>query len=305
MPVQPTDFAHGPATIRLGDLEVVRLGFGAMRLPGPEIWGPPEDPARAREVLRRVVSLGINLIDSAWFYGPDVSNELIAETLHPYPKDLVIASKLGGKRLPDKGWAPFSRPEELRKGCETDLRQLRREVLDVVHLRYMGKWSPVPFAESLDAMIALQKEGKIRHLGLSTVGPAEIEYALARTPIVSVQNMYSVSGGGGAIAQATHSVVESPEQVLDLCTKRGITFMPYFPLGVGAHTGPKAAVAAAAERHRATPAQIAIAWLLARSPVMLPIPGTSRPEHLEENWAARAVRLSPDEVESIATAARA
>jgi aryl-alcohol dehydrogenase-like predicted oxidoreductase len=255
-------------------------------------------------VLRRVVSLGINLIDSAWFYGPHVSNRLIAETLHPYPADLVIASKLGGKRLPDKGWAPFCRPEELREGCETDLRELRRDALDVVHLRYMGKWSPVPFTESLDAMIALRKEGKIRHLGLSNVGPAELEVALARTPIVSVQNLYSVAGGGGAMAKATHAEVESPEAVLEMCTRHGIAYMPFFPLGVGALTGPDSPVAAAAERHRATPAQIALAWLLARSPIMLPIPGTSRPEHLEENWAARTIALTPDEVHSIAAAAR-
>jgi aryl-alcohol dehydrogenase-like predicted oxidoreductase len=298
-------FAHGPSTIRLGDLEVVRLGFGAMRLPGPDVWGEPEDPARAREVLRRAVALGINLIDSAWYYGPHVANRLIAETLHPYPKDLVIASKLGGKRLPNKGWAPFLRPEELREGCETDLRELRRDVLDVVHLRSMGKGSPVPFAESLDAMIALQKEGKIRHLALSNVGPAELEFALARTPIVSVQNLYSVSGGGGVLARTTHAEVEAPETVLATCTKRGIAYMPFFPLGVGAHAKAGAVLAAAAERHRATPAQIALAWLLARSPVMLPIPGTSRPEHLEENWAARSIRLAPEEVESIATASRA
>jgi aryl-alcohol dehydrogenase-like predicted oxidoreductase len=297
-------FAHGPSTIRLGDLEVVRLGYGAMRLPGPEIWGEPEDPARAREVLRRVISLGINLIDSAWYYGPHVSNRLIAETLYPYPKDLVIASKLGGKRLPDKGWAPFLRPEELREGCETDLRELRREVLDVVHLRHMGRAAPVPFVESLDALIALKNEGKIRHLALSNVGPAEFETALARTPIVSVQNLYSVSGGGGAMARLTHAEVDSPERVLDMCTQRGIAFMPFFPLGVGAHAKLGTAVAAAAERHRATPAQIALAWLLARSPVMLPIPGTSRPEHLEENWASRTIHLAPDEVRSIAAAAR-
>lgn len=302
---RPSAFAHAPATIRLGDLEVVRLGFGAMRLPGPEIWGEPEDPARAREVLRRVVALGMNLVDSAWYYGPHVSNRLIAETLRPYPKDLVIASKLGGKRLPDKGWAPFVRPEELREGCETDLRELRREALDVVHLRHMGKGSPVPFAESLDAMIALKKEGKIRHLGLSNVGPAELEVALARTPIVSVQNLYSVSGGGGAVARMTHAEVESPEQVLAICEKHGIAYMPFFPLGIGAHAKPSPALSAASERHRATPAQIAIAWLLARSPVMLPIPGTSRPEHLEENWASRSIRLDPGEVASIAAAARA
>jgi pyridoxine 4-dehydrogenase len=295
------DFAHTPATIRLGDLEVVRLGYGAMRLPGPDVWGEPEDPARARDVLRRVISLGQNLIDSAWYYGPHVSNRLIAETLHPYPKDLVIASKLGGKRLPNKGWAPFARPEELREGCETDLRELRRDVLDVVHLRYMGKASPVPFTESLDAMIAMKKEGKIRHLGLSNVGPAELELALARTPIVSVQNLYSVSGGGGAMAKMTHAEVPEPERVLEMCEKHGIAYMPF---GVGAHAKPTAAVASVAERHRATPAQIALAWLLARSPVMLPIPGTSRVPHLEENWAARSIHLTADEVKSIAAASR-
>ncbi len=299
-----TAFAHLPSTIRLGDLEVVRLGFGAMRLPGPEIWGEPEDPARAREVLKRVVALGINLIDSAWYYGPHVSNRLIAETLHPYPKGLVVASKLGGKRLPDKGWAPFLRPEELREGCETDLRELRREVLDVVHLRHMGQAAPVPFVESLDALIALKKEGKIRHLGLSNVGPAELELALARTPIVSVQNMYSVSGGGGGLARATHSEVESPDRVLEMCAQKGIAFMPFFPLAVGAHAKPSGAVDAAAKKYGVSPAQIALAWLLARSPVMLPIPGTSRPEHLEQNWASRLTHLTPDEVAAIGAAAR-
>jgi aryl-alcohol dehydrogenase-like predicted oxidoreductase len=168
----------------------------------------------------------------------------------------------------------------------------------------MGKASPVPFAESLDAMIALKKEGKIRHLALSNVGLADLEFALERTPIVSVQNLYSVSGGGGDRARMAHAQVDSPEKVLDMCTKRGIAFMPFFPLGVGAHAKPDAAVAAAAERHGVSPAQIALAWLLARSPVMLPIPGTSRPEHLLENWASRSIHLAPGEVESIAAAAR-
>jgi aryl-alcohol dehydrogenase-like predicted oxidoreductase len=169
----------------------------------------------------------------------------------------------------------------------------------------MGRASPVPFAESLDAMIALQKEGKIRHIGLSNVGTSDLELALARTPVVSVQNLYSVSGGGGAMARMAHALVESPDDVLDTCTKRGIAFMPFFPLGIGAHAKPGAAVAAAAERRGVTPAQVALAWLLARSPVMLPIPGTSRPDHLEENWASRSIHLSPDEVKSIAAAARA
>jgi pyridoxine 4-dehydrogenase len=301
---QTPSFGHGPSTIRLGDLEVVRLGYGAMRLPGPDVWGEPEDPDRARAVLRRTVELGMNLIDTAWYYGPHVANRLIVEALHPFPTDLVIATKLGGRRLPDKGWAPFCRPEELREGCETDLRELRRETLDVVHLRSMGKFSPVPFAEMLDAMLDLQTQGKIRHLALSNVGPAELEYALARTPIVSVQNMYSVAGGGGEVARLTHSEVESPERVLEICARRGIAFMPFFPLAIGAHARPNAALASAAERHRATPAQIALAWLLARSPVMLPIPGTSRPEHLDENWAARTVQLEPEELDSIAAAAR-
>ena len=297
-------FAHGPSTIRLGDLEVARLGFGAMRLPGPDVWGEPEDPARARDVLRRVVSLGINLIDTAWYYGPHVSNRLIAETLHPYPKDLVIATKLGGKRLPDKGWAFHGRPEELREGCETDLRELRRDALDVVHFRYMGAHAPVPFAESLDAMIALKNEGKIRHLALSNVSPKELEIALSRTPIVAVQNVYSVVGGGGPMARMTHSEVDSPDVVLEACAARGIAFLPFFPLGVGALTKPGGPLGAAAERHRATPAQIALAWLLARSPVILPIPGTSRPEHVEENWAARSIGLTPEEVQAIGVAAR-
>jgi pyridoxine 4-dehydrogenase len=298
-------FAHGPSTLRLGDLEVARLGFGAMRLPGPGVWGEPEDPARVREVLRRVVSLGINLIDTAWFYGPHVANRFIAETLHPYPRTLVIATKLGGRRLPDKGWGFYGRPEELREGCEMDLRDLRRDVLDVVHFRYMGARAPVSFTESLDALIALKNEGKIRHLGLSNVGVKELEIALARTPIVTVQNIFSVAGGGGPLAKMTHSQVESPELVLEACAARGIAFLPYFPLEIGALAKPGGPVAVAADRHHATPAQIALAWLLARSPVMLPIPGTSRPEHLEENWAARSVALTPEEVQAIAAAARA
>src|SRR3954465_9220842 len=177
-------FAHLPSTVRLGDIEVCRLGFGAMRLPGKDVWGEPDDPARARAVVRRVVELGINFIDTSWYYGPLVSNRLIAEALHPYPKDLVIATKLGGKRLPDKGWASALRPEELRKGAEDDLRTLRLERLDVVHLRHMAG-ARGPFLESLDALVAMQAEGKIRHLALSNVGVSEIEQALARTPIVA------------------------------------------------------------------------------------------------------------------------
>jgi len=293
--------AHAPATIRLGDLEVQRLGYGAMRLPGKDVWGEPDDPARARSVLRRAVELGINFIDTAWFYGPLVSNRLIAEALHPYPRELVIATKLGGKRLPDKGWASALRPEELRKGAEEDLRTLRLERLDVVHLRYMAR-AGVPFKESLDALLAMQTEGKIRHLALSNVSVRELEQALARTPIVAVQNMFNVSGGGGAIAKYTHSEVDDPEGVLDFCTRKNIAYLPFFPLAVGNVGKEKPALAAIADKHRATPAQIALAWLLARSPVILPIPGTGSVEHLEENWDARRIELSPEEVSAIGQA---
>jgi aryl-alcohol dehydrogenase-like predicted oxidoreductase len=274
------------------------MGYGAMRLPGKDVWGEPDDPIRARAVLRRAVELGINFIDTAWFYGPLVANRLIAEALHPYPRDLVIATKLGGKRLPDKSWAPALRPEELRKGAEEDLRSLRLERLDVVHLRYLPA-AGVPLLESLDALLALQAEGKIRHLALSNVNAKQVEQVLARTPIVAVQNMFNVSGGGGAMAKHTHSEVDDPEGVLDLCTREHIAYLPFFPLAVGSVARDKPVLAAVAEKHGRSPAQIALAWLLARSPLMLPIPGTSSLEHLEQNWEARRVVLSPDEVAAI------
>ena len=197
-------FAHAPATIRLGDLEVRRLGYGAMRLPGKDVWGEPEDPDNARRVLRRAVDLGIDFIDTAWFYGPLVANRLIAEALHPYPRGLVIATKLGGKRLPDRSWAPALRPEELRAHLEDDLRSLRLERIDVVHLRHMQAFG-FPLMESLDALVALQTEGKIGYLALSNVNAREVEQALARTPIVAVQNMFNVSGGGGPAARLAHA----------------------------------------------------------------------------------------------------
>jgi aryl-alcohol dehydrogenase-like predicted oxidoreductase len=294
-------YASPPATIRLGDLEVQRMGYGAMRLPGEDVWGEPADPARAKSVLRRAVDLGIDFIDTAWYYGPFVANRLIAEALHPYPRNLVIATKLGGKRLPDKSWAAALRPDELRKGAEDDLRTLRLERLDVVHLRQIHG-SGVPFMESLDALVAMQAEGKIRHIGLSNVGVREIEQALARTPIVTVQNLFNVSGGGGAIARFSHAEVDDPVAVLDLCTRKGIAYLPFFPLAIGNVAKEKPALAALAAEHGASPAQIALAWLLARSPVMLPIPGTSSVEHLEENWDARRIALSPDEIAAIAGA---
>ena len=297
-----TDFGCGPDTIKLGDLTVRRLGFGAMQLPGKDVWGEPNDPARAKAVVRRVVELGMNFIDTAWFYGPHVSNRILKEVLHPYPRDLVIATKLGGKRTPDKGWAPFNKPAELREGAETDLRELGREVLDVVHLRWMNVG--VPFADCLGALVDMKREGKLRHIALSNVGVAEIEAALGTTEIVAVQNMYNIAGGGGPLAKATHAIVVAPDEVLAFCERKGIAFLPFFPLamgGLGRDAGP---LDAAAKAHGATRAQIAIAWLLAKSKVMLPIPGTSSPLHLEENWNARKIALTKDEVAQIEHDAR-
>ncbi len=293
------------STIRLGDLEVRRLGYGAMRLPGEDAFGEPANPERARQVLRRAVALGVNFIDSSWYYGPHVSNRLIRETLAPYPKDLVIASKLGAMRKPDKSWAPYNRPEELRIGCEHDLRDLGRDVLDIVHLRFIGNPGAPSFLEQLDAMIALKQEGKIRHLALSNVNSTQLAQALERTPIVSVQNMYNIAGGTSPLAKRTRAEVDSPDAVLADCERQGVAFLPFFPLAVGALGKPHPALTDVAARHGVSTAQIAIAWLLARSPVILPIPGTSSPEHVEENWRAQDIDLTADEVAAIGAAARA
>ena len=297
------DFAHAPATIRIGDLEVARVGFGAMQIPGPMVWGEPTDPERTRALLRRVVKLGIQLIDTSWYYGPHVSNRFIAETLHPYPKDLVIATKLGGKRTPDKGWAAFNRPEDLRQGCDEDLRGLRLERIDVTHLRWIDH-TEVPFAEALDAMIGLQKEGKIRHLAVSNVSLAQLREAMAKTAIVGVQNLYNVAAGEKRLGQLPHAAVADQEKIVDLCTANKMAFLPFFPLAIPG-PGPKReapAIAAVAKRHGKTASQIAIAWLLARSPAVLPIAGTSSPDHLEENWDARKIALTETDIEEIRSA---
>ena len=290
-------FAHGPETLKLGDLEVRRLGYGAMRLPGKDVWGEPDDPAQARAVLRRAIELGINLIDTAWYYGPHVANRLIVEALHPYPSDLVIATKLGGRRLPDKSWVPALKPAELRQGVETDLRSLQLEALPVVHLRWIDQ-AEVTFGEALEAMIAMQSEGKLRHIGLSNVTVAQLQQALAKTPIACVQNLFNL-GGKAAVIRGV-ATTESPDALLAACEARGIPFLPFFPLAVGALTAGGGALAAAAKRHNCSQAQLAIAWLLAKSPVMLPIPGTSKVAHLDENVGAVRVVLDPSAVAELA-----
>ncbi len=290
-------FAHGPETLRLGDLEVRRLGFGAMRLPGKEVWGEPEDPAAAHAVLRRAVELGVNLIDTAWYYGPLVANRLIVEALFPYPGDLVIATKLGGKRLPDKSWVPALTPDELRAGVDTDLRTLKLEQLQLVHLRWLDQ-RDVTFGEALDVLVDVQRAGKIRHVALSNVTVAQLEQARRKVPIVAVQNLFNLRGSASPVRGPTSP--ENPELMLAACERHGIAFLPYFPLAIGTLTAGGGALDAAARRHNCTPAQLALAWLLARSKVMLPIPGTSKVAHLEENLGAVHVALDPHTIAELA-----
>ena len=287
-------FAHGPETIRIGDFEVRRLGYGAMRLPGKDVWGEPDDRAAAHAVLRRAVELGVNLIDTAWYYGPYVSNRLIVEALHPYPSDLVIATKLGARRLPDRSWVPALRPEELRAGAEEDLRALRLEQLPVVHLRWLDQ-PEVTFDEALDAMVDLQRAGMVRHLALSNASVEQLERARKKAAIVAVQNVFNLRGATGPIGGAA-----SHEQVLAVCEQHGIAFLPFFPLATGALAAGGGALDAAARRHNCTSAQLALAWLLARSPVMLPIPGTSKVKHLEENVGAVHIAIEPNAMTELA-----
>jgi pyridoxine 4-dehydrogenase len=271
-----------------GDLEVRRLGFGAMRLTGRGIWGPPADPEGARAVLRRVVELGVNLIDTADSYGPEVSENLIAEALHPYPDGLVIATKGGLRRTGPGQWPRDARPERLRKCCEGSLRRLKLDRIDVYQLH-----SPDPkvqLEDSLGALKELQDEGKVRHIGVSNVSVEELERARRVVEVVTVQNLYNRAD--------RHS-----EDVVEACEREGIGFIPWFPLATGDLARPGGPLDEVARAHDATPGQIALAWLLARSPVMLPIPGTSSIEHLEENVAAADVRLSGGEVELIGGAA--
>jgi pyridoxine 4-dehydrogenase len=271
-----------------GDLEVRRLGFGAMRLTGDGIWGPPDDPEEARRLLRRVVELGVNLIDTADSYGPEVSENLIAEALHPYPEGLVIATKGGLRRSGPGQWPRDGRPERLKECCEASLRRLRLERIDLYQLH-----SPdpqVPLEDSLGALKELQDEGKVRHIGISNVSGEELERARAVVDVVTVQNRYNLTD--------RHS-----ESVLETCERDGLGFIPWFPLAIGELARPGGPLDDLAAPYEATPGQIALAWLLARSPVMLPIPGTSSIEHLEENVAAQSIELDPADVEQLEAAA--
>jgi pyridoxine 4-dehydrogenase len=265
--------------ITVGDLTVNRLGFGAMRVAGPDIWGEPKDRAAMRRLLRRAFELGHNFLDTADSYGPDVSENLIAEALHPYPKGLAIATKGGLTRPSRHRWDEDGRPEHLRRAVDGSLKRLRVERIDLYQLHAPDP--KVPYADSVGTLAELQRAGKIRHLGVSNVDVRQLEVARRIVPIVSVQNEYNIGN-------------RESDGVLAACEKAGIAFLPWYPLGAGRALR-AAGVKRVAARLGATPAQVALAWLIARSPVMLPIPGTSSLAHLEENAAAASLRLSAED----------
>ena len=281
--------AHSGTVSIAGDLTVNRLGYGAMRITGDGIWGDPKDPAECKRALKRLLDLNVNFIDTADAYGPEVSENLIAEALHPYPKGLVIATKGGLTRQGPNQWAPVGRAEYLRQCIEMSLRRLRIERIDLYQLH---RFDPkVPVEESLGELKKMQEEGKIRHIGISETTVADIQRAQKIVDVVSVQNKYNITD-------------RAYENVVEYCEKNKIAFIPWFPLAAGELTKPGGVLAKIAKAHKATTSQVAIAWLLHRSPVMLPIPGTSKVKHLEENVATANLKLSDAEWESLEDAAK-
>ncbi|HEY5837203.1 aldo/keto reductase [Streptomyces sp.] len=270
-----------------GDLPVNRLGYGAMQITGPGIWGEPKDPAEAVRVLRRAVELGVNFIDTADSYGPFVSELLIREALHPYADDLVIATKGGLTRSGPGDWRPVGRPEYLRQQTELSLRHLGVERIDLYQLHRIDP--QVPLADQLGELVLLQQEGKIRHIGLSEVTVDQIRQAREIAPIVSVQNLYNLAN-------------RSAEDVLEYAEAENLAFIPWFPIATGELAKPGGPLDTFAKDHAAAPSQLALAWLLRRSPVMLPIPGTSSVAHVEENTEAARLSLSDEEYEALAAA---
>jgi aryl-alcohol dehydrogenase-like predicted oxidoreductase len=269
--------------IRIGDMTVNRMGFGAMRVCGPQVWGPPKDRSAAHMVCRRAVELGVNFLDTADSYGPHVDEELIAEALHPYPQGLVIATKGGLLRPRPSAWDPDGRPEHLKRALDGSLKRLRLARIDLYQLHAPDP--KVPFADSVGTLADAQRAGKIRHIGLSNISAKQLEEARRICPIVSVQNRYNLED-------------RSSEEVLRACERLGIAFLPWYPLAAGSALKSSKVISLATKRN-ATPAQIALAWLLAQSPVMLPIPGTGSIPHLEENVAAAALRLSAAEIAAL------
>lgn len=279
VPHSPTAADAGTLTLG-GDLTVNRLGYGAMRLTGAGIWGPPADRNVAKAVLRRALDLGINFIDTADSYGPEVSEQLIAEALYPYPQGLVIATKGGLERPGPDQWVSNGRPEHLRQALEGSLRRLRLQRIDLYQFHRPDP--AVPFEDSVGTLAEMQREGKIRHIGLSNVTPDELAQAQRLVKVVSVQNRYNMAD-------------RESEPVLEECERQGIAFLPWFPLATGALTRQGGPLEQVARKHNRAPGQIALAWLLQRSRVMLPIPGTGSVKHLEENVATAGIRLSHED----------
>ena len=271
-----------------GETTVRRLGYGAMQLTGPGVWGPPPDRDEALRVLRRALELGVTLIDTADSYGPAISEELIHEALHPYPPELVIATKAGLMRAGPGDWRPVGRPEYLRQQCEMSLRRLGLDRIELFQLHRID--AKVPLAEQVGELRLLQEEGKIRHIGLSEVTVAQLQEASGTARIVSVQNLYNLAN-------------RSAEPLLEHCEQAGIAFIPWFPLATGGLSRQSGPLAELAGEYGATPSQLALAWLLWRSPAMLPIPGTSSVAHLEENMGAATIHLGDEQGERLAQAA--
>ncbi|WP_346385722.1 aldo/keto reductase [Nocardioides sp.] len=267
-----------------GDLPVVRLGYGTMQLTGDGVWGPPEDPDEAVRVLRRAVELGVTFFDTADSYGPVVAEELLAEALHPYTDDVVIATKAGLTRQGPGIWTPLGNPAYLRQQAELSLRRLKVERIDLFQLHRID--SAIPLEDQVGELARLRDEGKVRHIGLSEVSVEELRAAQAVAPIATVQNLYNLAD-------------RRSEALLDYAEEQGIGFIPWFPLATGALSQADGPLAAAAKEHGATPSQLALAWLLRRSPVMLPIPGTSKVDHLDSNTAAAAIELTDAEFEAL------
>jgi pyridoxine 4-dehydrogenase len=285
--------ATNPPTARLGYHTVNRTGFGAMQLAGPGVFGPPDDPAAARAVLRRAIELGVNHIDTAQFYGPDVVNELIRDALHPYPADLRIVSKVGARRDSRGAALPATRPDELRAGVEANLQSLRVDTLALVNLRLMGPGphGRVALAEQLGALRTLRDEGKIESIGISNASVDEVAAALEIVDLGEVQNAYNIK-------------LRDDEDVLRLCAERGIAYVPFFPIGSPFTGGPKPlaedpTISSVAAKHGATPAQIALAWLLHKDPNVLLIPGTSSLTHLDENMSAARIALDDEDLAAL------
>ncbi|MHA5054442.1 aldo/keto reductase [Streptomyces sp. SD15] len=280
--------AEASGTFRLGgDLEINRLGYGTMQLTGTGVWGEPKDRGEAVRVIKRAVELGVNFFDTADAYGPEVTDNLLREALHPYGDDIIVATKVGQTRQGPNLWTPLGRPDYLRQQVEMSLRRLGVERIDLLQLHRIDP--DTPFEDQIGELKKLQDEGKIRHIGLSEVTVAEVKAAQEIAPVVSVQNLYNVTN-------------RSSEGLLDWATEQGIGFIPWFPLATGQLTGEGSPLTELARQHDASPSQLALAWLLKRSPVMLPIPGTSSVAHLEDNLAGAAIELTDDEFEALSKA---